>query len=723
MPNNLLPGDAAALGTARVERLEADAAHTMSRRLLPGTIMYSAAALGFWLGTDLGHRFPRFSATMTLLHVLAGLLRLFIIRIRPNAKLSKSARLRWDWMLGASAVLCAGIFSLHAGIAIHLLGLSSTTMVVKSVASAIVLGLAYGLAPRQWLMRACVTMVLGSLLVATLASNSDPGKYGVAAMTAFFLVYVVMLGRRLGLEYWQAAVAKAQLEMQHDQLLRSKRDLRGLIEKSPDAMGVLSLASEILFVNPAWTASLQYEVVDLIGKKLEELVHPDDVERLRKFLTASSLGSVTPEEFSFKRRDDTLATWEMGPGQTLEYEGRAARSVVARDVTERNRMRMQLQLSKRLSSIGTLAAGVAHEINNPLTYVLTNLAHAQNEMRRRGALDAEVGGEILTSVNEAWEGAERVRLIVRDLKTFSRAEDAPASATDLDAAIGFAIKITGNEVRHRARLVYAPGNVPLVMADQAKLGQVFVNLLLNAADAIPEGHVEDNTIEIRTRTDEAGYVVVEVSDSGIGITEANLSRIFDPFFTTKPVGVGTGLGLSICHANVRSVGGDISATSEVGRGTTFTVRMKVAPVVAKPSHRAPPAAAPVTRGRVLLIDDEVGVGNAVQRYLRKECDVVFESTAAGALARIEAGDAFDVVLCDLMMPNMTGMELFERVLERAPDHASQFVFITGGAFTPAAKAFLDRVPNDRLTKPFNMKKLKALLAERFAKGESMAGAA
>ena len=703
----------AGLSAAWLERLEIESKRTMRNRVLLGIPAYTGVAAGFWLGSDLGHAYPRFSVTMTLVHLIAGVLRTLVMIRPPHARHTKTTRARWELANSASALLCAGLFGLHLAVAVLLLGLCLTTMIMMMATTAMVLAVAHGLSPRAMLMRTSTTLLLGPVLVATLMTH-DPARYGVAALIGFFLLYASLLGHRLGVEYWQGAVAVAQLAMGRDEVLRSKQDLLDLIRTTPDAMGVLSAESTILFVNPAWTSLLQYEAADLIGKKLVQLAHPDDVEGVRLFLEASSVGNASSAEFCFMRRDQTPVTWELGPGQTLVYEGRPARSVVARDVTERNRMRSQLIISERLASIGTLAAGVAHEINNPLTYVLTNIGHAQNEMRQRATLDAETTREVLHSLNEAWEGAERVRLIMRDMRTFSRADDASSTAANLDDVLDFAIKITANEVRHRARLIRHSSNVPDVLVHPTKLGQVFVNLLLNAAYAIPEGHAEANTITISARVDEGGQVLVDVIDTGMGIPSANLARIFDPFFTTKPVGVGTGLGLSICHANLRSAGGDLSVTSEVGRGTTFTVRVRPAPAAAKVSTRTAPPIPSAVRGRVLLVDDESGVANAVQRYLRKDCDVVVELAGRPALARMEAGECFDVVLCDLMMPNMTGMELYERVLARAPAYAAKFIFMTGGAFTPSTQAFLDRFTNERLGKPFDMKKLKALLAERFA---------
>jgi CheY-like chemotaxis protein len=272
-----------------------------------------------------------------------------------------------------------------------------------------------------------------------------------------------------------------------------------------------------------------------------------------------------------------------------------------------------------------------------------------------------------------------------------------------------------NEIRHRARVNKNYGQVPSVLANESRLGQVFLNLIVNAAQAIPEGRADANEIRLSTRTHgPAGeFVLVEVADTGSGIPPAIRHKLFDPFFTTKPAGVGTGLGLAICHRIVTGLGGDISVTSEVGKGTTFRILLPIAAVREEAPN--PPAAAIVTgqrRGRILVVDDEKVVATAVRRVLGDDHDVKVLTSAQEALRRISGGERFDVILCDLMMPVMTGVELHSELARTAPDQAACMVFLTGGAFTPRARAFLDEVPNPRLDKPFELSTLRALVQER-----------
>jgi signal transduction histidine kinase len=385
---------------------------------------------------------------------------------------------------------------------------------------------------------------------------------------------------------------------------------------------------------------------------------------------------------------------------------------------EQRHMREQLLISDRMASVGTLAAGVAHEINNPLAAICANIELAGEAL---GTLAREPGrpelagrlDEILDELRDARDAAERVRHIIRDLRIFSRAPDEERRGpVDVRQVLESSVRMAWNEIRHRAKLIKEYGDVPPVEANEARLGQVFLNLVVNAAQAIPEGDAAHNTVRVTTKVD-GDRVLVEVRDTGAGIAPEHLPRIFDAFFTTKPMGVGTGLGLSICHRIVQGLGGEIHIDSAPGRGTTVSVSLPPAPddaaAVAEPPAR--PVAAS-RRGRVLIVDDEPSFAKAVARHLRLEHDVELTGSAGEALRRVRQGERFDVILCDLMMPQMTGMELHAELVRLAPELAGRMVFVTGGAFTPGARAFLDNIPNQRLEKPFDAQQLRAVLNDR-----------
>lgn len=385
---------------------------------------------------------------------------------------------------------------------------------------------------------------------------------------------------------------------------------------------------------------------------------------------------------------------------------------------EQARMREQLVISERMASAGTLAAGVAHEINNPLAVAMANVEftadlvaqlaknfHDADDGRGLSALDAPL--------RDAQEALERIRDIVRDVKLFSRPSEETTGAVDLQRVIDSASRMAWNEIRHRARLVKDYRPAPLVNANESRLGQVLLNLIVNAAQAMPEGHADRNELRVVTRTGDDGSAVIEVADTGAGISQQNLERIFDPFFTTKPVGIGTGLGLSICRRIVSQLGGTIEVDSEVGRGSLFRVVLPAA----RDSRAAPMATSePLAprKARVLVVDDEAAFGRVLLRTLGAEHDVQVLTSGKEAVARLAAGERFDVILSDLMMPEMTGMELYERLQEIASDQAKKMIFVSGGAFTVAAREFLDRVPNQRIDKPFQPGNLLALIAQAIA---------
>jgi len=380
------------------------------------------------------------------------------------------------------------------------------------------------------------------------------------------------------------------------------------------------------------------------------------------------------------------------------------------------KMQEQLLISDRMASVGTLAAGVAHEINNPLAAIVANLelmARDLSSIANRLNLTDRLH-DVFDELSDARESADRLRHIVRDLKIFSRATDEEhRGAVDVERVLDSSLRMAWNEIRHRARLVKEYSAVPAVEANDARLGQVFLNLIVNAAQAIREGDAEHNLIRVSTRLDGQGQIVTEIHDSGSGIAPENLSRIFDAFFTTKPVGVGTGLGLSICHRIVNGLGGTLEVESEVGKGSVFRVVLPPAKSGAPaPKRPSLPPLVKSRRGRVLVVDDEPMIATAIGRTLAFDHEVVVSGDAAEALERILSGERFDVLLCDLMMPQMTGMDLHAALAENAPDQAERMIFLSGGAFTAAARAFLDEVPNQRLEKPFDTRQLSALVNDR-----------
>ncbi len=397
--------------------------------------------------------------------------------------------------------------------------------------------------------------------------------------------------------------------------------------------------------------------------------------------------------------------------------GNLAFGVAAHRAREgRDRLTVQLAHADRLVAMGTLAAGVAHEINNPLTYVVAALDHLGEVLGAAPAgLSPAATRDALAVLAEAREGSERVRLIVRDLSTLSRVEETRVERVELLPIIDFAVSMSRNELKHRARLVKDYGPVPSVLANGAKLGQVFLNLLINAAQAIPPGRVELNEVRVTTATDPQGRALIEVRDSGTGVAPEVARRLFEPFVTTKRAGEGTGLGLSICRAVIASLGGEISFEDAPERGSIFRVTLPAAgrPEPERPARHAVVATgASGRRGLVAVVDDEPGVRRAITRILGAEHDVEEFDNARELAERIADGARYDTILCDLMMPDMTGMELHGVLARAMPEQGDAMIFMTGGIFTEGAQAFLDAVPNPRLEKPFEAGPLRTLIRNR-----------
>jgi PAS domain S-box-containing protein len=505
---------------------------------------------------------------------------------------------------------------------------------------------------------------------------------------------------------------RAELSERH----RQEREVTEIIEAAPYGIAIRR-ERRWIYVNPALANFLGYGPGELTGCDPLTLLHPEDRARAAERIKRSEANEepLRSQEFRFLRRDGEIALLEVAPVRPVQFDGAPARLVVARDVTESKKMRARLLLADRMASIGTLAAGVAHEINNPLSYVVANVEYASQGIREIGRDRPELAAaasELGEALADARQGADRVRQIVRDLKTFSRADEVSNGPVEVRRVLESTINMAWNEIRHRARLVKDYAEIPAVSANEGRLCQVFLNLLINAAQAISEGDIDRNEIRLKTYTDAAGRAAIEVRDTGLGISPEHLSRLFDPFFTTKPVGVGTGLGLSICHGIVTELGGEIEVESRLGAGSCFRVLLPPAPRYA--AAPAPDPAAPAARGRLLVIDDEPLVGISVRRLLAQLYEVEVATDAPAALELLLGGAEFDVILCDLMMPEMGGADLYEALERRAPEHLSKIVFLTGGAFTPRAAAFLERVDAPKLEKPFDRDALAAILAARRA---------
>ncbi len=513
-----------------------------------------------------------------------------------------------------------------------------------------------------------------------------------------------------------------------------------LMNASKEGIAIINQHHQVVEANRAFGERLGYEpdeVLNLHTWDWDASMNEADVRAAFSDLTTTS-GTF---ETRHRCKDGSLIDTEVSAHGAL-VGGEALVFTISRDLTEKKHMQASLAQSDRLATMGMLAAGVAHEVNNPLAYVLSSLESLSTDMPRLGTclerchrelehhLGAEAASELLGGVSEpglpldfkdiaqrfedALSGARRIRSIARSLSTFARVERDELVAVDIHDTIDSAANMAYNEIKFRARLFKDYGSLEKTLASEGCLSQVFLNLLINAAHAIDEGNVAANEIRIRTWQD-GREACIEVSDTGQGIPKENLDRVFEPFFSTKIAGVGSGLGLPISRNIVESYAGRIEVQSEYGQGSSFVVRLPTGlPEPARaPTVTAGPPLRPV-RGRIMIVDDEPAIRRTLARLLRPY-DVVAVSSGDAAIRLLTEDQRFDLIVCDVIMPAVSGPELHRWLRTHHPALARRVVFITGGAFASNAAAYLASSDNICLQKPFDAAVLTRTIAELIVK--------
>jgi PAS domain S-box-containing protein len=482
------------------------------------------------------------------------------------------------------------------------------------------------------------------------------------------------------------------------------------VESAPCGMVMIDREGRIVLANREVEHLFGYDAGELVGRSLEILVperfraeHPRQRERFLADPRARAMGA--GRDLYGLHKDGSELPVEIGLNPIRTPEGALVLASIV-DISERRHSEMLLAAADRMRAVGTLAAGVAHGINNPLAFVKGNILYVREELESvreqpGGPSERPFGPETLREAEEALaqaqEGADRIRDIVADLLTFTRKESSDGEPVDCHRVLESVINMTRNEIWPRARLIRRFGETPLVSGDESQIAHAVTNLVLNATQALPEGEAERHEIRLSTRSERPGRVIIEIEDTGPGIPTELRSSIFDPFFTTKPVGRGTGLGLSVSHAIVSAIGGRIEVDSGPEGGACFRVFLRAAERTAPhvPTCRPPTD----TKARVLIVDDEPHILDMMRRMLRGHTHLTMARGGLEVLERVRAGEHFDAILCDLLMSEMNGMQLYEALQSEAPELVSRMLFVTGGAFTEDTRAFLDRVPNPVLVKP------------------------
>lgn len=500
---------------------------------------------------------------------------------------------------------------------------------------------------------------------------------------------------------------------------RLQSQFRSLVENNADAIVVVNRQGTVRYINKAAETFYGRDKEGLVGQRFGFVIAGDA-------MTEIEVRSPAGEKRSGEMR-----------AALIDWEGESAWLASIRDVTDRKRaeeLQRRLVHADRLASIGQLASGVAHEINNPATFIHGNteimqedmgvLREALSELRSTcvagGAASAcceheafdEISGRYgLESVLEEMEtmlvhnriGIERISKIVKALGSFSRIERDEIEPVDLNEIIDGACSMTFNEIRHRAALQRDSSPLPLIMGDRGKLAQVFTNLLINAAHAIEPGAAEQNRIRVTTSITRS-EVIATIEDTGCGISQENLDRIFKPFFTTKPRGQGTGLGLPLSADIVEKHDGQLRVTSTVGKGTRFEVALplrlpdddRVSRLARAADGRDAESSRSELRARILIIDDEHMLLDSLDRMLRHAHEVIVANGGVAGITKLEESPEFDVLICDLMMPDVDGIAFYDVVRQRWPELLQRIVFCSGGAFTDSAKDFIGMIRDNHI---------------------------
>jgi two-component system NtrC family sensor kinase len=477
-----------------------------------------------------------------------------------------------------------------------------------------------------------------------------------------------------------------------DTLARSEARYRHLVESASDAIVTLDANGRFTTVNHAAENISGYKREELVGQWFAPMLPDDDLPKALAHFQQALAGETGLFDSQFYRKDGEVRTISITYSTPQKDEEVLC---LIRDVTDQKMLQEQLIQSEKMSAIGQLVSGVAHELNNPLAGIS---AFAQLLLaEKRFPPDQRTAAETIYSE------ARRASRIVQNLLTFARQHKAEKVQTSINQVLDDTLELRGYELRVRGidvRREYDE-SLPDTMADAHQLQQVFLNLITNAEQAMEQRDGHHHRLHVRTRR--SGETIrIEVEDTGGGIPPNLIERIFNPFFTTKPTGSGTGLGLSISLGIVREHEGRIWAENQPQGGARFVVELPITMPRASGEHAA---ATPVTLVgsdslRVLVVDDEASVRVSLQRYLAGKGHEV-ETTASGedALNRLKASK-YDAVIVDMRMPDLSGEQLFERLRSHDPAHAERVIFTTGDLVNEQMRRFLDGTGRPCVPKPF-----------------------
>lgn len=539
----------------------------------------------------------------------------------------------------------------------------------------------------------------GNAAIIVLASD-DRAELGLKAVELGAKDYIIKTERS-----WQTLPMAIAQAVERARRQQEMQELTAALAKSVDAIATLD-GTGFVAVNGPFQSLLGFSSQEIAGTSLLELIQHADRPRVASVLSSSS--GMDQVEARAIRADGHIVPVHL---TLVKRQTGRGHFCFVRDLTRQKQVEGSVAAAAAITAVGSLTTGLAHEVNNPLAVVFANVEEASRiaselESSGSGAAKAELA-DLRSMLEEALEASRRVKDIVRDLRAFACAEDR-RGRVDVNAVIETCCNIAIAEIRHRARLVKDLKAATPVRGSEARLAQMFLDLLVNAAHAMPEGDIERNEIHVATRQANRAAIVIEISDTGIGITPAHLDLVFDPFFTTKPR--RPGMGLAICRATVAAHGGELSIRAREGGGTIVRIILPTFEAELARDPLAQELERPAPGPRVLVVDDDPLVLRSLTRVLARDFEVASARNGREALDLVRAGGTFDAMLCDLVMPELSGIELHELLERDAPELAKRTVFLTGGAHG-RAQTFLEEVGQPHLEKPVDMKTVRELLLQ------------
>ncbi len=493
-------------------------------------------------------------------------------------------------------------------------------------------------------------------------------------------------------------------------LRESESRYRSLVEMSPSAIAVVQ-GGELSFANQTacqlWGVE---EGEELEGRRISELFNAWRSDELMEALRKGT-GFESIDAWAIRGGKSDKAVEVVG--RRVQFEGEEALQLIVSMVGEKRNLLARRVRTDRLVMMGTMAATVGHEINNPLSYVYANLEYVVEELEHwwEGGSVALPDGpsreDIMAGLRSAREGTERIRAVVDGIQNFHRLDDDEERATLIEQPLRSSLQIARTKLNADVELQVDIRPTGPVLVSAARLGQVFLNLLVNGAQALEESPLDEKCLEIRTRQTD-GEVIVEIADNGPGIEEQLQEDIFEPFVSTKEA-EGTGLGLAICRDIVESADGTLELESERGEGCVFRVRLPKAEEMETQSFEVVTESRGEYRdGTILIVDPEPTLARSLERILQKSHEVVAATTKGEALELLATED-FDVILCDLRLRGGIGRDLFGWVEENAPECWERMVAMTANRITPNSRHDLERLPNPWVTKPFEIGRLRGII--------------